>query len=98
VVLFATSQRIGVMASSFSDADLAQAAMLFAAFVLAIPRGDMERPEEIRADAWYAALLAGIAVGVKVSAAPAALVGGGHDDVARQHAPKPGGGPPAASR
>jgi len=74
VVLFATSQRIGVMASSFSDADLAQAAMLFAAFVLAIPRGDTERAEEIRADVWYAALLAGIAVGVKVSAAPAVLV------------------------
>lgn len=74
VVLFATSHRIGIMASSFADADLAHAAVLFAAFVLAIPRGDHERPEEIRADAWYAAPLAGIAIGVKVSAVPAALV------------------------
>ena len=74
VILFATSHRIGIMASSFSDADLAHAATLFAAFVLAVPRGDDERPETLRADIWYAALLAGIAVGVKVSAAPAALV------------------------
>jgi hypothetical protein len=74
VVLFATSHRIGVMASSFSDADLAQAAALFAAFVFAVPRGADERPADVRVDAWYAALLIGIAVGVKVSAAPTALI------------------------
>jgi len=38
VVLFATSQRTGVMASSFSDADLALAAALFGALAFAIPR------------------------------------------------------------
>jgi hypothetical protein len=74
VVLFATSQRIGIMASSFSDADLAHAAALFAAVVLATPRADEEEPREVRVDASYAALLVGIALGVKVSAAPAALV------------------------
>jgi len=72
LVLFATSHRIGVMSSSFSDADLANAVAMFAAFVFAIPPGDGEdRPH---ADAWYAALLTGFAVGVKVSAVPAALV------------------------
>ena len=45
VVLFLTSQRVGIMASSFSDADLAQAAVLFAAFVFAIPR-EGERPRD----------------------------------------------------
>lgn len=74
VVLFATSHRIGVMASSFSDADLAPAAALFAAFVFAVPRGADERPADVPVDAWYAALLTGIAVGVKVSAAPTALI------------------------
>jgi hypothetical protein len=74
VILFVTSHRITVMASSFSDADLAHAAALFAAFVFAIPRGDAESPEDVRADAWYAALLTGIAVGVRVSAAPTALI------------------------
>src|SRR5437868_8439727 len=48
LVLFATSTRIGIMASSFSDADLAQAAVLFAAFVFAIPRADDERPGDMR--------------------------------------------------
>jgi hypothetical protein len=74
VVLVATSHRIGVMASSFSDADLAQAAALFAAFVFAVPRGADERPADVRIDAWYAALLTGLAVGVKVSAAAPALI------------------------
>ena len=40
IVLFATSPRIGVMASSFSDADLALAAALFGSLVFAVPRGD----------------------------------------------------------
>jgi hypothetical protein len=74
VVLFATSHRIGVMAGSFSDADLAQATVVFAALVFAIPRGEVETPAAVRADAWYAALLCGIALGVKVSAAPTALI------------------------
>jgi hypothetical protein len=74
LVLFATSPRTAVMASSFSDADLAHAAALFAAFVLAIPRGAAERPRDVGVDTWYAALLTGIAVGVKVSAAPYATI------------------------
>ncbi len=93
VVLFATSQRIDVMASSFSDADLAQAATLFAAFVFAVPRHDErrqsgragsdrsradledERRAAARIDAWYAAALSGVAIGIKVNAAvPAAIV------------------------
>ena len=74
IVFFATSQRIGIMASSFSDADLAHAAALFAAVVLATPRGDDEEPRALRLDATYAALLVGLAIGVKVSAAPAAFV------------------------
>ncbi len=74
VVLFATSHRVAVMASSFSDADLAQAATLFAAFVFAVPRGDAETGRDVRADACYAGLLSGIAVGVKVSAAAPALI------------------------
>ncbi|MBM3218839.1 MAG: DUF2029 domain-containing protein [Candidatus Rokubacteria bacterium] len=73
LVLFATSHRVGVMASSFSDADLAPAAVLFAALVFAIPRAD-ETEREARVDRWYAALLSGLAVGMKVSAAPAAFV------------------------
>jgi hypothetical protein len=86
VVLFATSHRVGVMASSFSDADLAHAAALFAALVFAMPRGVEDRDVDalpdherapgsaVRADVWYAGLLTGIAIGVKVSAAPTALV------------------------
>jgi hypothetical protein len=74
VVIFATSHRMAVMASSFSDADLAQAALMFAAFVFAIPRDTVESARAVRADSWYAALLSGIALGVKVSAAPSALV------------------------
>jgi hypothetical protein len=73
-VLFATSPRIGIMASSFSDADLAQAATLLAAFAFAVPRGGDERERELGVDAIYAGLLSGLALGVKVSTAPAALV------------------------
>jgi len=73
-VLFATSARTAIMAASFSDADLAHAAALFAALALSVPRGDVEDPRAVTADAWYAALLTGFALGVKVSAAPAALV------------------------
>jgi hypothetical protein len=74
VVLFLTSQRVSVMASSFSDADLAQAATLFAAFVFAVPVGETETGRDVRADAFYAGLLSGIAIGVKVSAAAPALI------------------------
>jgi hypothetical protein len=74
VVLFATSQRIGVMASSFSDADLALAAALFGALAFAIPRSVDEGARVIAIDAWYAASLTGLAVGVKASALPAAVV------------------------
>jgi hypothetical protein len=74
VALFVTSERIGIMASSFSDADLAHAAALFAGFVFAVPRAGGERAEDVRSDAWYAALLTGFAIAVKVSAAPTALV------------------------
>ena len=74
VVLIVTSSRVAVMASSFSDADLAQAALLFAAFVFAVPRGDDERPRDVAVDAWAAALLSGLALGVKVSVAPLALI------------------------
>ena len=71
---FVTSERIGILASSFSDADLAHAASLFAAFAFAVPRGDDERARDVRVDACFAALLAGFAIGVKVSAVPAALL------------------------
>jgi hypothetical protein len=71
--LLVTSPRIGIMASSFSDADLAQAATLFGAFAFAVPRGTEEAIGEIRKDACYAGLLSGLALGVKVSAAPLAL-------------------------
>jgi hypothetical protein len=74
VLLFATSSRVTIMASSFSDADLATAAALFGAFAFAVPRADGEESRDVRVDAWYAALLSGIALGVKVSAAPQALV------------------------
>jgi hypothetical protein len=73
VVLFLTSERIGIMASSFSDADLAQAAALFAAFAFAIPR-DGEPPGDATAEAWFAGLLTGIALGIKISAAVPALI------------------------
>ena len=73
VVLFLTSERIGIMASSFSDTDLAQAAALFGAFAFAIPR-DGERPRDASAEAWYAGLLTGIAIGIKISAAAPALI------------------------
>src|SRR6185369_4425693 len=74
VVLFATSGRITIMASTFSDADLALAGALFAAFAFAVPRGADERPAEIAIDAGYAAGLTGFALGVKVSAALPALI------------------------
>src|SRR6266478_6031618 len=50
LVLVATSQRIAIMASSFSDADLAQAAALFSAFVFAVPPGEGESIRRVRAD------------------------------------------------
>jgi hypothetical protein len=74
VVLFATSQRTGVMASSFSDADLTLAAALFGALVFAIPRSVDESARVIVIDACYAACLTGLALGVKASAAPAAII------------------------
>jgi hypothetical protein len=74
LALFATSARTGVMASSFSDADLGHAAALFAALVFAVPRADVESDRDVRVDAAYAALLCGLAVGIKVSALPAALI------------------------
>jgi hypothetical protein len=74
LVLLATSDRVGIMASSFSDADLAQAAALFGAFAFAVPRGDAESRRDVTIDTCYAALLSGLALGVKVSAAPAALI------------------------
>jgi hypothetical protein len=74
VVLFATSTRVTIMASSFSDADLAHAAALFAAFVFAVPRSDEETRRDVTVDTWCAGLLSGIALGVKVSAAPQALI------------------------
>ena len=74
VVLFATSSRTTIMASSFSDADLANATALFAALVFAVPRDDSEGRGDVVADTWYAALLTGVALGVKASAAPAALI------------------------
>jgi hypothetical protein len=73
-LLFATSPRIDVMASSFSDADLAQAAALFGALAFAVPRETEETARDVRVDAWYAGLLSGLALGIKVSAAPLALV------------------------
>ena len=74
LVLFATSPRLGIMASSFSDADLAVAATLFGGLAFSIPRGALETTRELRTDAAYAGLLTGLALGVKVSAAPLALV------------------------
>src|SRR5262245_732441 len=72
-VLLLTSARVGVMASSFSDADLALAAALFGAFAFAVPR-DGEDAREATAGACYAALLSGIALGIKISAAAPALI------------------------
>ncbi len=74
LVLLATSQRITVMASSFSDADLAQATALFAAFTFAVPRKENEPSRDVKTDAWCAGLVSGIAVGIKVSAAIPGLV------------------------
>jgi len=74
VVLFATSTRTAIMASSFSDADLAQATALFAALVFAVPRADREERADVVDDTWYVALLTGFAIGVKMSAAPAAVI------------------------
>jgi hypothetical protein len=74
VVVLATSSRVAIMASSFSDADLAQAAALFAAFVFAVPDRAAEVGRALDADAWYAALLSGFALGVKASAAIPALI------------------------
>jgi hypothetical protein len=74
LALLATSQRIVVMASSFSDADLAQAAALFAAFVFAVPRGEGESRRQVRIDAGCAALLSGVALGIKVNALIPGLV------------------------
>ena len=74
VVLFATSQRTGVMASSFSDADLALAGALFGALAFAIPRSVDESARVIAIDAWYAASLTGFAVGIKANAVPAAVI------------------------
>ncbi len=72
-VLFATSPRIGIMGSSFSDADLAQAAALLGAFAVAVPRAT-EDLRDVRVDAWYAGVLSGVALGITVSAVPPALV------------------------
>jgi hypothetical protein len=74
VVLFATSRRTEIMASQFSDADLAHAATVFAAAAFAIPRGQTESSRELWIDTCFAALLSGLAIGVKVSAVPAACV------------------------
>jgi hypothetical protein len=74
LALLVTSPRIAIMASSFSDADLAQAAALLAGFAFAVPRGARgERLGDLRSDAAYAGLLTGFALGVKVSATPIAL-------------------------
>jgi hypothetical protein len=74
LALLVTSPRIAIMASSFSDADLAQAAALLGGFAFAVPRGgDDESLRGLRTDAAYAGLLTGFALGVKVSAAPIAL-------------------------
>jgi glycosyl transferase family 87 len=74
LVLLATSQRIVIMASSFSDADLAQAAALFAAFTFTVPRKEDETSRDVKTDAWCAGLLSGIALGIKVSAIIPGLV------------------------
>jgi hypothetical protein len=74
LVLLVTSPRVSVMASSFSDADLAVAATLLGAFAFAVPRREPEAARDLGTDAAYAAALSGLALGVKVSAAPVALV------------------------
>jgi hypothetical protein len=53
VALFAMSHRTAIMASSFSDADLAQAACLFAAIAFAVPRGEAETSRDVRVDSAY---------------------------------------------
>jgi hypothetical protein len=73
-LLFATSPRIGIMASSFSDADLAAAATLVGALAFAVPLEGDESWASVSADAGYAGLLSGLALGITVSAAPLALV------------------------
>jgi len=73
-VLLLTSRRIDVMASSFSDADLAVAAALFAAFAFAVPRNDADELGGARRDTWFAGLTSGLALGIKVSAMIPALV------------------------
>jgi len=74
LALLVTSPRVGVMASSFSDADLAVAATLLGGVAFAVPRPEPETPRALLGDAAYAAVLTGLALGVKVSAAPLALV------------------------
>lgn len=74
VILLVTSPRVGVMASSFSDADLAVAATLLGGFAFAVPRAGAETARDVRTDAAYAAALTGLALGVKVSTAPLALI------------------------
>src|SRR5262245_55572046 len=69
VVLFATSDRIAVMASSFSDADLAQAACLFAALAFAVPRGQTETAEDVRIDSGDTATLTWMRFGAEVRGA-----------------------------
>ena len=74
LVLLVTSPRVGVMASSFSDADLAVAAALLGGFAFAVPPMAPETTRDVRTDAAYAAALTGLALGVKVSTAPLALI------------------------
>jgi len=74
VLLLATSPRMDIMASSFSDSDLAVAAVLTAALAFAVPPAGEETTRGVRADARYAGLLSGLALGIKASAALPALV------------------------
>src|SRR5204863_7946645 len=59
LVLFATSERTAIMASTFSDADLAHAAANFAAFACAVPRATGDDRDACAIDAAFAALLTG---------------------------------------
>ena len=75
LALLVTSPRMKIMASSFSDADLAQATALLGGFAFAVPRAARDESlRDLRTDAGYAGLLTGFALGVKVSAVPVALV------------------------
>src|SRR5262245_1495361 len=74
LILLTTSHRIGVMAATFSDADLALAATLFAAIAFAVPRPEIEDEAAVRVDTWYAGLLSGFALGVKISAVLPSLI------------------------